>query len=120
MNGAAPVPARPVTREVRPITTAVVPAATDSAADADTTAPNLGALDSPVLRRIEMQRMFRILRSPRAGNLRKAAAAAFLGQVELDAHNTDSALALFRMAYRLSPRPAYRQLIRNLGDTVTP
>ena len=117
-----PPPAPPTTKEVRPITTAAKPVAQDTAAaaEADTTAPNLNALESPALRRFEVFRMMRVLRNPRAPDHRKAAAAAFLGSVALDANKRDTALALFRMAYHWQSTPKYLKYVKLLGDTVTP
>jgi predicted Ser/Thr protein kinase len=126
----APVPAPappPKQKEVNPITTAAQPVAKDTApgdaataVEADTVAPDLSALDSPVRKRLEIQRAFRILRNRFALPRHQAAAAAFLGQVALDAGKKDTALFMFRRAYKLNPKPAYRQLIRQLGDTITP
>jgi cytochrome c-type biogenesis protein CcmH/NrfG len=91
-----------------------------AAADADTTAPNLAAFDSTALLRFEIQRMTRVIRSPLAPRPRKAMAAAFLGTAALQVGKRDTALALFRMAYRLHPTSRYLQLIKQFGDTVTP
>ncbi|HEU5219552.1 MAG TPA: serine/threonine-protein kinase [Gemmatimonadales bacterium] len=86
----------------------------------DTMPPNLSALDSPALLRFETQRALRMMRSPRVPDRRKAVAAAFLGTAALQAGRRDSALALYRTAYRLNPRPEYLALIRQFGDTVSP
>ena len=123
------VPASPVKKEVHPITTAAKPVEKDTvivhdtvvaASEADTAAPNLRALESPVLRRMGSGAAMPVLESPSRAVPSRAAAAAFLGQVALEAQKRDTALALFRMAYRWQPRPAYLKIIRQLGDTVTP
>ncbi len=123
----APPAVLPVKKEVRPITTAARPVVSDSTIKdteanmrRDTAEPDLGALDNPMRRPFEIQRSLRTLRNPIAPDHRKAAAAAFLGQVALDAQKRDTALALFRRAYRLQPTPKYLKFIKQFGDTVTP
>ncbi len=122
-----PPPAPPNSKEVRPITTAAKPVAkvpaiadTEVVIQGDTAAPDLGALDNPMRRPFEIQRSLRTLRNPLAPPHRKAAAAAFLGQIALDAGKRDTALALFRRAYHLQPTPKYLKFIKQFGDTVTP
>jgi len=112
----APVPAP------APAPTAVPPApptGTD-AVETDTSELDLNALESPALRPLEIRRAQRLLRAIRLPPHRRAAAAAFLGAVALDAGKRDTALALFRLAYRLDPKPNYLRAIRQFGDTIQP
>jgi len=90
-----------------------------SIAAADTAPLNIDALDSDAIRPRELLRARRILNS-RLPPHRRAAAAAFLGTALLDMGKRDTALVLFRMAYRLDAKEAYLKAIRQFGDTISP
>ncbi|HEV8149207.1 MAG TPA: serine/threonine-protein kinase [Gemmatimonadales bacterium] len=85
---------------------------------ADTAELSLNALETPALRVLELQRARRLLGMPRLAPARRARAAAFLGTAALEAGKADTARMLFRMAWRLDPKPLYRQQLLLVGDTI--
>ena len=84
----------------------------------DTARLDFGALESPARRAAELRRAERQLAMPELSAERKAEAAAMLGSAALEAGRRDSALVLYRLAYRLSAKPSYLPLIRQLSDTI--
>jgi len=97
---------------------APVVASPPSQQPADTAELNLNALESPRLRGFEIQRARRMLGNRRLSSVQRARAAGFLAQVALEAGNPDTARALFRLAWRLDPRPLYRKQLLLVGDTI--
>jgi hypothetical protein len=87
---------------------------------ADTVVPSLNTLESPTERAWAIPLAMRVLRARLAPPRKRAEAAAFLGAAALDAGKRDTALALFRLAYRLDPKPSYLRLIQQFGDTIHP
>lgn len=120
----APSPPAPApqseTSQLRPQGTPVPAGAESSQASApgDTAELSLDALESPTLRGPEIQRAQRMLRMPVLSPARRAQAASMLGGLALEAGKSDTARILFRMAWRLDPKPVYRAQLRLVGDTI--
>jgi hypothetical protein len=114
----SPAPAASVKTVRRPADTGSSAGAIVEAAD--TLVPSLNALESPTERAWAVPRAMRVLRARFAPPHKRAEAAAFLGAAALDAGKRDTALALFRLAYRLDHRPNYLRLIQQFGDTIRP
>ena len=93
-------------------------AALGAAVGNDTARLDLDALESPTRRAAELRRAERQLAMPELSAERKAEAAAMLGSAALEAGRRDSALVLYRLAYRLNARPSYLQQIQQLSDTI--
>jgi hypothetical protein len=114
----ASVPATPAKTVIRPVDAET---AVGSPADAsDTVVPSLSTLESPGQRSWAIPLATRVLRARRAPPRKRAEAAAFLGAAALDEGRRDTALVLFRLAYRLDQKPTYLRLIRQFGDTIRP
>jgi hypothetical protein len=107
-------PGTPLKQATRPVDSGT------KAETADTVVPSLNTLESPTQRAWAIPLATRVLRARLAPPHKRAEAAAFLGAAALDAGKRDTALALFRLAYRLDPKPSYLKLIQQFGDTIRP
>ena len=121
------LPAAPPLDSARTGTSAINPVATPPPAPvaavgsslvSDTAQLDLSALESPTRLAAELRRAERQLGMERLSPARRAEAAAFLGSAAIEAGRKDSALALYRRAYSLSPKESYLKQIRQLSDTI--